>query len=156
MQSVNNLIPPYVLWWWSSVATHYHTLDSNVLPCYPVSHVSQCDCFSDTTTNEVIVIILNKFRVVDNPRKFALYERYLESGETVKGKPTRSIMSLHLFSRNRFLSKLSNMPNIALKCSSISYLWKTDLLCFWNTLPYRLCPDCRCRHIGPRSYTGLI
>ncbi|CAG0918729.1 unnamed protein product [Notodromas monacha] len=34
----------------------------------------------DTTAQDVIAALLRKFRVVDNPRKFALYERQLEEG----------------------------------------------------------------------------
>ena len=30
--------------------------------------------FSETTTQEVIVMLLQKFKITDNPRKFALYE----------------------------------------------------------------------------------
>lgn len=41
---------------------------------------------SDTTTHEVIKGLLKKFKVVDNPRKFALYERHYEHGETAKGE----------------------------------------------------------------------
>ena len=43
-------------------------------------------CFSETTTHEVIKALLKKFKVVDNPQKFALYERYCEQGETTKGE----------------------------------------------------------------------
>jgi hypothetical protein len=41
---------------------------------------------SETTTHEVIKALLKKFKVVDNPRKFALYERHYEQGETAKGE----------------------------------------------------------------------
>jgi hypothetical protein len=40
---------------------------------------------STTSALEVIVSLLKKFKVVDNPRKFALYERFYENGETAKG-----------------------------------------------------------------------
>ncbi|CAG0885339.1 unnamed protein product [Cyprideis torosa] len=36
---------------------------------------------SETTVGEVIPALLKKFKVVDNPRKFALYQRTLEMGE---------------------------------------------------------------------------
>ena len=35
-----------------------------------VIHIS-----SDTSTQEVITLLLQKFRITDNPRKFALYEK---------------------------------------------------------------------------------
>ena len=41
---------------------------------------------SETTTHEVIRALLKKFKVVDNPQKFALYERYYEQEETAKGE----------------------------------------------------------------------
>lgn len=40
---------------------------------------------SDTTVHEVISSLLKKFKIVDDPRKFALYERFTEHGETTKG-----------------------------------------------------------------------
>lgn len=53
--------------------------------------------FSTTSALEVIVSLLKKFKVVDNPRKFALYERFYENGETAKG---RLEISLSLFKPN--------------------------------------------------------
>ena len=41
-------------------------------------------CYSKTTTREVIVALLRKFKVVDNPQKFALYERAYDQ-ESTKG-----------------------------------------------------------------------
>ncbi len=41
--------------------------------------------FSETTTQEVIRALLQKFKITDNPRKFALYENIL-AGEGGKGK----------------------------------------------------------------------
>jgi Ras association domain-containing protein 1 len=52
------------------------------LPLIDLSFLS----FSETTTHEVIKALLKKFKVVDNPRKFALYERVYEQGETRKGE----------------------------------------------------------------------
>ena len=37
---------------------------------------------SKTTTREVIVALLRKFKVVDNPQKFALYERSYDQDAT--------------------------------------------------------------------------
>ncbi|XP_065560848.1 uncharacterized protein LOC136027477 isoform X2 [Artemia franciscana] len=39
---------------------------------------------SETTTGHLITLLLKKFHVVDDPRKFALYEKYAEDGDTVK------------------------------------------------------------------------
>lgn len=41
---------------------------------------------SETTTSEMIVSLLKKFKVADNPRKFALYERDLDPGKTLQGE----------------------------------------------------------------------
>ncbi len=41
--------------------------------------------FSDTTAQEVIKALLQKFKITDNPRKFALYEKVANEGE--KGEP---------------------------------------------------------------------
>ena len=45
-----------------------------------VIHIS-----SDTSTQEVITLLLQKFRITDNPRKFALYEK----SESQKGTTSR-------------------------------------------------------------------
>ena len=34
--------------------------------------------YSNTTTQEVIKALLSKFKITDNPRKFALYEKVIE------------------------------------------------------------------------------
>uniref|UniRef100_T1IZ35 Ras-associating domain-containing protein n=1 Tax=Strigamia maritima TaxID=126957 RepID=T1IZ35_STRMM len=44
---------------------------------------------SETTTKDVIITLLNKFKVVDNPHKFALYERDYEIGESSKVRMRR-------------------------------------------------------------------
>ncbi|KRZ03253.1 Ras association domain-containing protein 1, partial [Trichinella zimbabwensis] len=62
------------------------TLTSFYLPrnCVKTLHIS-----SDTTTQEMIVSMLKKFHIVDNPRKFAFYERDLQSGKTLQAKLRR-------------------------------------------------------------------
>uniref|UniRef100_A0A5S6Q083 Ras-associating domain-containing protein n=1 Tax=Trichuris muris TaxID=70415 RepID=A0A5S6Q083_TRIMR len=62
------------------------TLTSFYLPrnCVKTLHIT-----SDTTTQEMIVSLLNKFHIADNPRKFALYERDLNSGSTLQAKLRR-------------------------------------------------------------------
>lgn len=40
---------------------------------------------SDTTTQELITILLRKFKVADNPQKYCLYEKYCEGEGSVKG-----------------------------------------------------------------------
>ena len=43
-------------------------------------------CYSEMTAQEVITALLKKFKVVDDPRKFALYERQVQPGlESSKG-----------------------------------------------------------------------
>ncbi|KFD49447.1 hypothetical protein M514_09714 [Trichuris suis] len=61
------------------------TLTSFYLPrnCVKTLHIT-----SDTTTHEMIVSLLNKFHIADNPRKFALYERDLNAGSTLQSKYT--------------------------------------------------------------------
>ncbi|XP_076030544.1 uncharacterized protein LOC143018875 [Oratosquilla oratoria] len=44
---------------------------------------------SKTTTGEVIVALLRKFKVVDNPQKFALYERTYDTAQSAKAKLRR-------------------------------------------------------------------
>lgn len=41
--------------------------------------------FSETTTNEVIESLLKKNKIFTSARKFALYERFYEHGQTTKG-----------------------------------------------------------------------
>ena len=40
-----------------------------------------CSRFSITTAQEVIRALLQKFKITDNPRKFALYEKIDEEGQ---------------------------------------------------------------------------
>ncbi|KAF2363849.1 SARAH domain [Trinorchestia longiramus] len=52
------------------------TLDKTLTSFYmPRNAVKAIHITSNTTTREVIVALLRKFKVVDNPQKFALYER---------------------------------------------------------------------------------
>lgn len=62
--------------------TSEKTLTSFYLPRDTVKalHVT-----SETTTQEVITALLKKFKVVDNPRKFCLYEKYWAWEGSVKG-----------------------------------------------------------------------
>ncbi|CAL4223967.1 unnamed protein product, partial [Meganyctiphanes norvegica] len=55
------------------------TLTSFYMPrdCVKAIHIT-----SKTTTREVIVALLRKFKVVDNPQKFALYERTYETQQS--------------------------------------------------------------------------
>lgn len=39
---------------------------------------------SITTSQEVIKVLLSKYHIVDNPRKFALYEKTVEPSKTGK------------------------------------------------------------------------
>lgn len=52
---------------------------------------------SETTTREMIASLLKKFKVADNPIKFALYERDLEPGKTLLGY-FNSFLNFFLFS----------------------------------------------------------
>ncbi|XP_069693750.1 ras association domain-containing protein 1-like isoform X3 [Periplaneta americana] len=66
------------------------TLEKALTSFYlPRDTVKALHVTSETTTHEVIKALLKKFKVVDNPRKFALYERYYEQGETAKVKMRR-------------------------------------------------------------------
>ncbi|KAJ9582961.1 hypothetical protein L9F63_022687, partial [Diploptera punctata] len=66
------------------------TLDKTLTSFYlPRDTVKALHVTSETTTHEVIRALLKKFKVVDNPQKFALYERYYEQGETAKVKMRR-------------------------------------------------------------------
>jgi hypothetical protein len=66
------------------------TLDKTLTSFYlPRDTVKALHVTSETTTHEVIKALLKKFKVVDNPQKFALYERYCEQGETTKVKMRR-------------------------------------------------------------------
>ncbi|XP_047738004.1 uncharacterized protein LOC108667786 [Hyalella azteca] len=59
------------------------TLDKTLTSFYmPRNAVKAIHITSKTTTREVIVALLRKFKVVDNPQKFALYERSFESDAT--------------------------------------------------------------------------
>jgi hypothetical protein len=44
--------------------------------------------FSESTSKEVISLLLKKFHILDNPRKFALYEQELSS----RGKIGKSLL----------------------------------------------------------------
>ncbi|XP_023712440.1 ras association domain-containing protein 1 isoform X3 [Cryptotermes secundus] len=66
------------------------TLEKTLTSFYlPRDTVKALHVTSETTTHEVVKALLKKFKVVDNPRKFALYERYYEQGETRKVKMRR-------------------------------------------------------------------
>lgn len=66
------------------------TLEKTMTSFYlPRDTVKALHVTSETTTHEVIKALLKKFKVVDNPRKFALYERFQEPGETAKFKMRR-------------------------------------------------------------------
>ncbi|KDR21274.1 Ras association domain-containing protein 1 [Zootermopsis nevadensis] len=66
------------------------TLEKTLTSFYlPRDTVKALHVTSETTTHEVIKALLKKFKVVDNPRKFALYERHYEQGETAKVKMRR-------------------------------------------------------------------
>ena len=41
-----------------------------------------CLCISMTTSQEVIKVLLSKYHIVDNPRKYALYEKTSRPGKT--------------------------------------------------------------------------
>ncbi|XP_046407278.1 ras association domain-containing protein 1-like isoform X2 [Ischnura elegans] len=66
------------------------TLEKTLTSFYlPRDTVKALHITSETTTHEVVVALLKKFKVVDNPRKFALYERYYEDGDANKAKMRR-------------------------------------------------------------------
>lgn len=62
--------------------TSEKTLTSFYLPRDTVKAVH---ITSETTTQELISALLQKFKVVDNPRKFCLYEKYWDWEGSVKG-----------------------------------------------------------------------
>ncbi|XP_071442675.1 ras association domain-containing protein 1-like [Hetaerina americana] len=66
------------------------TLEKTLTSFYlPRDTVKALHITSETTTHEVVVALLKKFKVVDNPRKFALYERFYEDGDVNKAKMRR-------------------------------------------------------------------
>ncbi|CDW53157.1 RA and C1 1 domain containing protein [Trichuris trichiura] len=69
------------------------TLTSFYLPrnCVKTLHIT-----SDTTTHEMIVSLLKKFHIADNPRKFALYERDLDAGSTLQSKVPDDVCPLQI------------------------------------------------------------
>ncbi|KAL3983209.1 Ras association (RalGDS/AF-6) domain family protein [Acanthocheilonema viteae] len=62
----------------SVTTSSFRTITTFFLPRNTVKNVN---ISSKMTTREMIVTLLRKFRVADNPRKFALYERVCESSE---------------------------------------------------------------------------
>ncbi|KAL7638754.1 UNVERIFIED_CONTAM: hypothetical protein RMT77_010287 [Armadillidium vulgare] len=66
------------------------TLEKTLTSFYmPRDTVKAIHITSKTTTREVIVALLRKFKVVDNPQKFALYERTYDAGQSMKAKLRR-------------------------------------------------------------------
>jgi len=56
-------------------------------------------CFvfaSMTTSQEVIMVLLSKYHIMDNPRKFALYEKIAQPGKTGDEKLWNSVAELML------------------------------------------------------------
>jgi Ras association domain-containing protein 1 len=65
------------------------TVDSRTLTSVylPRGSVKIIHITSETNAHDVIAALLRKFRVVDSPKKFALYERKLEEGiESSRGE----------------------------------------------------------------------
>ncbi|VDP04641.1 unnamed protein product [Soboliphyme baturini] len=79
----------------------------------PRNSVKLLHITSDTTTREMIVSLLNKFHIADNPRKFALYER---TGHCLSG--SSSLKSLLIS-----LAKLRRIPDDACPLR-IALLWE--------------------------------
>lgn len=76
---------------------------------------------SETTTRHMIAALLKKFKVADNPFKFALYERDTESGETLKtrlrrfpddGYPLRTLLSWGYQTNKRFVLQENDTGDI--------------------------------------------
>lgn len=44
-------------------------------------HIYQLCVFSENTTKEVVTALLKKYKILDNPRKFAMYAQELENGK---------------------------------------------------------------------------
>jgi len=44
---------------------------------------TEWECFSETTTEQVIRALLAKYKITDNPRKFALYEKVEQNGKGI-------------------------------------------------------------------------
>ncbi|KAF0310401.1 Ras association domain-containing protein 1 [Amphibalanus amphitrite] len=66
------------------------TLERTLASFYlPRDTVKALHIDNDTTVHEVISSLLKKFKIVDDPRKFALYERLTEQGESTKVKMRR-------------------------------------------------------------------
>ncbi|XP_071528338.1 uncharacterized protein [Panulirus ornatus] len=66
------------------------TMEKTLTSFYmPRDAVKAIHVTSKTTTREVIVALLRKFKVVDNPQKFALYERTYDTAQSVKAKLRR-------------------------------------------------------------------
>ncbi|XP_037070017.1 ras association domain-containing protein 1-like [Pollicipes pollicipes] len=66
------------------------TLERTLASFYlPRDTVKALHIDNDTTVHEVISSLLKKFKIVDDPRKFALYERFTEQGESTKVKMRR-------------------------------------------------------------------
>ncbi|XP_071961135.1 ras association domain-containing protein 1-like isoform X2 [Antedon mediterranea] len=49
----------------------------------PKNTVKALHITSETTAQEVIMLLLNKFKVIDNPQKFALFEKIDENGKSL-------------------------------------------------------------------------
>nr|XP_053653764.1 ras association domain-containing protein 1 homolog isoform X1 [Cherax quadricarinatus] len=66
------------------------TMEKTLTSFYmPRDAVKAIHITSNTTTREVIIALLRKFKVVDNPQKFALYERTYDTAQSVKAKLRR-------------------------------------------------------------------
>ncbi|KAK7077068.1 putative Ras effector 1 C-terminal SARAH (Sav/Rassf/Hpo) domain [Halocaridina rubra] len=66
------------------------TIEKTLTSFYmPRDAVKAIHITSKTTTRDVIVALLRKFKVVDNPQKFALYERTCDTGQPGKAKLRR-------------------------------------------------------------------
>ncbi|XP_068219612.1 ras association domain-containing protein 1 homolog [Palaemon carinicauda] len=66
------------------------TMEKTLTSFYmPRDAVKAIHITSKTTTREVIIALLRKFKVVDNPQKFALYERTYDTGQPGKAKLRR-------------------------------------------------------------------
>ncbi|XP_069998355.1 uncharacterized protein [Penaeus vannamei] len=66
------------------------TMEKTLTSFYmPRDAVKAIHITSKTTTREVIVALLRKFKVVDNPQKFALYERNIDSTQSGKARLRR-------------------------------------------------------------------
>ncbi|CAE1142373.1 RASSF1 [Acanthosepion pharaonis] len=69
------------------VLTREHIVEQNTqsISFYmPRDTVKSIHVDSETTTKEVISALLKKFKILDNPRKFAMYEQELQNGKIVK------------------------------------------------------------------------